>query len=133
MRSLVLVLIAVIAATSAAAGQSGRGKGRNEPKARETSRVELSVSAAGFDVAMQQTIRGYYAGKPRAARMPRGVARNYARGRALPKGIAKRPVASELQAILPAQAGYEYIVVNRDVLLISVRTGIVADILIDVL
>jgi hypothetical protein len=135
MRRLALVLIAVIAATAASAGQNARGpKGRNEPKARETTRVELHVSAAGFDVSMQQMIRGYYAGKPKAGRrVPPGVAKNYARGRPLPPGIAKRALPADLVALLPAQPGYEYVVIDRDVLLVSVRTSLVVDILIDVL
>jgi hypothetical protein len=79
-------------------------------------------------------IRGYYAGKPKAGRrLPPGVATKYARGKPLPPGIAKRALPPDLVAILPAQSGYEYILVERDVLLVSLRTSIVVDILIDVL
>jgi hypothetical protein len=135
MRSIVFALIAVMVATSASAGQNGRGpKGRNEPPARETSRVELSVGAAGFDLSVQQTISGYYSGKPKkgSGGLPPGVAKNYARGKPLPPGIAKRALPSDLRARLPVYPGHEYVVVGRDVLLISVRTGIVADIMIDI-
>jgi hypothetical protein len=135
MRRLAFVLIAVIATTAVSAAQNGRGqKGRPAPKARETKQVELSVHAAGFDVSMQQMIRGYYAGKPKAGRRPPpGVAKKYARGRPLPPGIAKRALPADLVALLPPQPGYEYVVIERDVLLVSVRTSLVVDLLIDVL
>ncbi len=136
MRKAVVLMIAVVAATSAFAGQNGRGpKGHKEPQSRESSRVELSVGPAGFNVSVQQTIRGYYAGKPKVRRggLPPGVAKQYARGKALPPGIAKRRLPLELQARLPVHRGYDYVIVDRDVLLVSIRTGIVADIIIDVM
>jgi hypothetical protein len=79
-------------------------------------------------------IRGYYAGKPKAGRRPPpGAAKKYARGRPLPPGIAKRALPADLVALLPPQPGYEYVVIERDVLLVSVRTSLVVDLLIDVL
>jgi len=135
MRSTVFVLIAAMSATAASAAQNGHGpKGRNQPHPRETSRVELSVGTAGFDLSVQQTIRGYYSGKSKKGRdgLPPGVAKNYARGKPLPPGIAKRGLPPDLQARLPVYSGHEYVVVGRDVLLISVRTGVVADIMVGI-
>lgn len=131
MRCIALVLVAVIAATSASAGQNGRGpKGRNEPQSRG---VEVVVRAGGVNLTVQRTIREYYADKPKSAReLPPGVARNYARGKKLPPGIAKRSLPPDLERRLPVQPGYQYIAVESDVLLIAVSTGIVVDILIDV-
>ena len=133
MRSIIVVLVAVIVATSASAGQNGRGpKGRNEPQSRSS--VDVVVRGGGVNLTVQRTIREYYADKPKSARaLPPGVARNYARGKKLPPGIAKRSLPPDLAARLPVQPGHQYIVVESDVLLIAVSTGIVVDILIDVL
>lgn len=136
MRGIVLILVAVIAATSALAGQNGRGpKGDRGPQSRgESNRVEVVVGSAGISVTVQQTIRGYYQAKPKSARgLPPGLAKKYTRGKPLPPGIAKRYLPSDLQARLPVHPGHEYIVVDSDVLLIAVATGIVVEILVDVL
>jgi len=132
MRSIALALVAALTATTALAGQNDRGpKGRSETQSRG---VEVVVRAGGVNLTVQRTIREYYADKPKSAReLPPGVARNYARGRKLPPGIAKRSLPPDLERRLPVQPGYQYIAVERDVLLIAVSTGIVADILIDVL
>src|SRR5262245_47033426 len=134
MRSIVLLLVGVMAATSVSAAQIGTGP-RGEPLARSNSRrVDVVVRGGGVNLTAQRTIREYYADKPRAVReLPPGVARNYARGRKLPAGIARRPLPPDLDARLPHQPGYQYIAVDRDVLLIAVSTGIVTDILLDVL
>jgi Ni/Co efflux regulator RcnB len=132
MRSIALALVVALTATTALAAQSDRGpKGRNQTQNRA---AEVVVRGGGVNLTVQRTIREYYADKPRAAReLPAGAARNYARGKRLPPGLAKRPVPPDLAVRLRVQPGYQYVVVDRDVLLIAVSTGIVADILFDVL
>lgn len=131
MRSIAIVLVAVLAATSAEARQNDKGPKRQaESQHRD---VEVVVRAGGVNLTVQRTIREYYADKPKEARdLPRGVARKYARGRKLPPGIAKRLLPPDLERRLPVQPGYQYVAVDHDVLLIAVSTGIVADILMDV-
>lgn len=132
MRKLTIVLVAVLTATTALARQND--KGPRGPKGRESQGVEVVVRAGGVNVTVQQTIRAYYADKPKKARgLPPGVARKYARGKRLPPGIAKQALPPDLERRLPVQAGHQYIVVDSDVLLIAVSTGIVVDILMDIL
>jgi Ni/Co efflux regulator RcnB len=132
MRKFTIILVAVLTATTALARQND--KGPRGPKGREDRGVEVVVRAGGVNVTVQQTIRAYYADKPKKARgLPPGVARKYARGKRLPPGIAKQALPPDLERRLPVQAGYQYVAVDSDVLLIAVSTGIVVDILIDIL
>jgi Ni/Co efflux regulator RcnB len=132
MRTVVLVLVAALAATAASARQNDRGPKVRD--ARESRSTEVVVRAGGVNLTVQQTIRTYYADKPKKARgLPPGQARKYARGKRLPPGIAKQSLPPDLERRLPVQAGYQYVAVDSDVLLIAVSTGIVVDILMDVL
>ena len=132
MRTFAIVLLAVFVATTAVARQND--KADQGAKGREGQRVDVVVRAGGVNITAQQTILAYYADKPKKARaLPPGVARKYARGRRLPPGIAKQALPPELERRLPVQAGYQYVAVDSDVLLIAVSTGIVVDILLDVL
>jgi Ni/Co efflux regulator RcnB len=132
MRRFTIILVAALIATTALARQND--KGPKGPKGRESQGVEVVVRAGGVNVTVQQTIRAYYADKPKKARgLPPGVARKYARGKRLPPGIAKQALPRELERRLPVQPGYQYVAVDTDVLLIAVSTGIVVDILIDIL
>ena len=67
-------------------------------------------------------------------RLPRGIAKNLARGKPLPPGIAKRTLPTQLTARLPPPpAGYERIVVAGKILLVEIATQVVHDVLTDVL
>ena len=69
-----------------------------------------------------------------AGRLPRGIAKNLARGKALPPGIAKRQLPSALaRQLLAPPAGYERIVVDGKILLIEIATQVIHDVLTDVL
>jgi Ni/Co efflux regulator RcnB len=118
--------IPVLARQNANASQGSKG--------REGQRVDVVVRAGGVNITAQQTIQAYYADKPKKARaLQPDVARKYARGRRLPPGIAKQSLPPDLERRLSAQPGYQYVAVDSDVLLIAVSTGIVVDILFDVL
>jgi len=65
--------------------------------------------------------------------LPPGIARKVARGGELPPGIAKRYLPNDLLVQLPPRPGYEWVVVGTDVLLIAVATGLIVDLLDDVL
>lgn len=132
MRRFAIVLVAVLTATTALARQND--KGPRGPKGRESQGVEVVVRAGGVNLTVQRTIRAYYADKPKKANgLPPGVARKYARGKRLPPGIAKQVLPPDLERQLPVQPGYQYVAVESDVLLIAVSTGIVVDILLDIL
>ncbi|MDH0096325.1 RcnB family protein [Ectopseudomonas hydrolytica] len=64
--------------------------------------------------------------------LPPGIAKNLARGKPLPPGIAKN-FDSRLSARLPYYEGYEWKQIGRDVVLVAIATGIVYEILRNVL
>ncbi|MCC2595702.1 anti-virulence regulator CigR family protein [Pusillimonas sp. MFBS29] len=64
--------------------------------------------------------------------LPPGIRENLARGKPLPPGIAKKMVPGSLLGRLPRHPGYEWRVAGTDLILISVATAVVADILYDV-
>lgn len=64
--------------------------------------------------------------------LPPGIAKNLARGKPLPPGIAKN-FDSRLTSRLPYYEGYEWKQIGRDVVLVAIATGIVYEILRNVL
>lgn len=99
------------------------------------SEVEIGVDASvSFDVGERRIIRDYFATTRYDAKpLPPGIAKNLARGKPLPPGIAKRYLPRDLATRLPVRAGYERLIVGDDILLVSIATGIIVDILNDVL
>ncbi|UUY06734.1 RcnB family protein [Pseudomonas sp. J452] len=67
-----------------------------------------------------------------AQALPPGIRKNLARGKPLPPGIAKR-FDSRLQGQLPYYAGYEWQQVGTDVVLVAIATGIIYEVLQNVL
>lgn len=137
MRSVVTVLLGLMLFASAADAQPGRGPGRGGPGEAQIPSIQNAVGIAvsvAFDVAVKQTIQNYFRTNPMVSQgLPPGIARNLARGKPLPPGIAKRFLPSDLQARLPAYSGYEMLIAGRNVLLVSIASGIITDILLDVL
>ena len=71
--------------------------------------------------------------KSKRNRLPPGIAKNLARGKSLPPGIAKQYLPDRLRQTLPAPSvGYERIVVDSKILLVEIATGVIHDILVDV-
>jgi len=71
-------------------------------------------------------------GKKGRGGLPPGIARNLARGKPLPPGIAKDHLPQDLQAQLPpAPDGYERIVVAGKVLLVEIATQMIHDALLE--
>ncbi len=65
--------------------------------------------------------------------LPPGIAKNLQRGKPLPPGIAKNYLPSDLVVELPKRPGYERVIIDGRVILVEIATGIVRDILEDVL
>lgn len=61
--------------------------------------------------------------------LPPGIQKNLARGKPLPPGIAKQAVPEPLLRQLPVYPGYEWGVYGTDLILISVATGLIQQIL----
>lgn len=64
--------------------------------------------------------------------LPPGIAKNLARGKPLPPGIAKN-FDSRVASQLPHYEGYEWKQIGTDVVLVAIATGIVYEILRNVL
>lgn len=65
--------------------------------------------------------------------MPPGPARKWAVGKPLPRDLDYRDLPRDLRRRLPPPAGYRFVQVAGDVLLITTRTAVVVDALRDVL
>lgn len=95
----------------------------------------------GISAADAQIIREYYRSRQAArtrgrgnAGLPPGIAKNLARGKPLPPGIARQVMPAELSARLrPLPNGYQYMVVAGKILLIETATRVIHDVLTDVL
>ncbi|WP_052379213.1 anti-virulence regulator CigR family protein [Tepidicaulis marinus] len=97
--------------------------------------VDLGLHAEiRFGVNETEIIRDYFGRHGMTSKpLPPGIAKNLARGKPLPPGIAKRYLPQDLQLRLPVYEGYERLIVGDDVLLVAAATGIIVDILSDVL
>jgi len=139
MRSVFSIVLAIAVAVSAPALAGNKGK-----KAHGAPAVQIDagpVAGALITVTERTLILGYfeqYRGNPPAAvgsakPLPPGIAKKLARGGTLPPGIAKRYLPNDLLVQLPARPGYQWVVVDNDVLLIAAATGLIVDILADAL
>ena len=64
--------------------------------------------------------------------LPPGIRKNLGRGKPLPPGIAKRMAPQPLIERLPRYEGYEWQVVGADLVLVTIATAVIADVLTDV-
>lgn len=83
--------------------------------------VNLSVADARRIAFNNQAI-GY-------SSLPPGIRKNLARGKPLPPGIAKRGVPGPMLAQLPSYPGYEWQVAGSDLILVSLATAVIAEVL----
>jgi hypothetical protein len=121
--SVVFALAVLAGFTLTADLQAQRGRGRqNEAEAR-------AQQAVGFSAAERQIIVEFYAANHQEVEaLPPGIARNLARGKRLPPGIAKRQIPSALQAQLPTRVGVEVSIFGDRIVLLE-ASGLVVDIL----
>jgi Ni/Co efflux regulator RcnB len=64
--------------------------------------------------------------------LPPGIRKNLARGKPLPPGLAKRDVPPDLLRRLPMREGYEWRAVGTDLVLYSITSGLIDQVLQDV-
>jgi hypothetical protein len=100
---------------------------------------ELSATVR-FSKREVEIIAAYYREAPavrsegHGRKLPRGIAKNLARGKQLPPGIAKQPLPRGLIAQLPPPPpGLERLVVAGKILLVEIATQTVRDVLNDAL
>lgn len=118
-------LLPLLASVPRSAEAQGRGRGGGS--ATLTAQIALTAND-------REAIRAFYASRPAqgAEALPPGIRRNLERGKPLPPGIAKRSLAAELRSRLAIPAGYEVVEVGLDVLLVEVATGVIHDVLLDI-
>jgi hypothetical protein len=109
--------------------EGGPGKGNKGNKGGKADPGAVGVLIGTSD---RRIIQDYFRVNPHPPQaLPPGIAKNLARGKPLPPGIAKRYLPPGLVGRLPPRPGYEWVAVGRDVALVAIATGIVADILKD--
>jgi hypothetical protein len=104
--------------------------------AKPPQRESASVAEIVFSEVEKRLIREYYGDRAHVAdvdSLPPGIRKRLARGKPLPPGIAKRFLPGELESRLPVHAGTVRRVVGADVVLVAAATGVVLDILFDVI
>ena len=117
------------------ANAQGRGRANSaRPAAQSSSGPSLSASVS-ISLQDRETIREFYVAhqQPPAESLPPGIRRNLERGKALPPGIAKKSPPTELRSRLSVPERFEVVEVGLDVLLVEVATGVIHDVLMDVI
>ena len=71
----------------------------------------------------------FYGYKP----LPPGIRKNLARGKPIPPGLAYKRLPPAYIATLPHYQGYEWRGYGADLVLVSVVSGVIADVLLDAL
>lgn len=134
MNRLALALTVLIAATVPAAADPGgrHGGGRDG----DGGRIEQRGADIGdilISAAERALIQQYYQSHAIPVDdLPPGIRKKVARGKPLPPGIAKR-FPGGLRSQLAARPGYDYRVVGSDVMLVEVATGVIVDVVRDLL
>lgn len=128
--ALCLSLCALLAASPTLASPPP-GKGKHGGSQHED--MQIDVRGPSIDIGRVRIVLGenrQLIGP--TSSLPPGIAKNLARGKPLPPGIAKN-FDSRLNARLPHYDGYEWKQIGRDVVLVAIASGIVYEILRNVL
>ncbi|MDH5282778.1 MAG: hypothetical protein OEW80_02735 [Gemmatimonadota bacterium] len=121
-------------AWSAVAQESGKRKDNPVSVATATAEVSASVSVSVFSTAEKRALTDYYAKHPAGAKpLPPGIARNLGRGKPLPPGIAKTRLPADAQKSLPPREDGAQITIFGDKIVLLEASGLVVDILSDIL
>ncbi|WP_085583779.1 MULTISPECIES: anti-virulence regulator CigR family protein [unclassified Pseudomonas] len=113
---------------------NGKGNGKGHDKGAQHGNQahggygQPSVDIGGVRVILNDN-RGYWSPGPS---LPPGIQKNLARGKPLPPGIAKK-LDSRLSGRLPHYEGYEWQQAGTDLLLVTIATGLIYEVLHDVL
>ncbi len=132
---LVLSLFVFLAEAAEAQGRMGRG-GRGNGGGNDDGGVTVEFTAEfSFSLGDRERIQVYYASNPTPGleALPPGIRKNLTRGKPMPPGIAKRFPPDALRSSLSVPLRYHVIEVGWDVLLVEVATGIIHDVLMDVI
>jgi len=117
-----------------AAPPEGKGKPHKHQHQYQDGRAEVGLDVlirAGIGagdaraLAMQHGLTGY-------GELPPGIRKNLARGKPLPPGIAKKVGSPAFIRDLPRYDGYEWRMAGNDLVLVSIASQVIADILVDI-
>ncbi len=137
-----VLAVALVAAGPALAGKKNKGANNGgNGKSNQSSTTEQILTRAvvgGLITLAERAIIGDYVASHRgqfagAQALPPGIAKKVARGGALPPGIAKKALPGGLLAELPSRPGQQWRVVGTDVLIVEIATGVIVDVLKNVL
>lgn len=130
------IIVAVLAVpffllTANNAAAQGRSGDRNSGGGAS---IEFTAEIS-FSVGDRDRIRAHYSSNhnPGVEALPPGIRRKLARGKAMPPGIAKRSPPAGLRSSLSVPNQFEVFEVGRDVVLVKAATGIIHDVLKDVI
>jgi len=129
---LALPFLLLTSNSAAAQGRNGRGGGRENSGGGVSVEFTAEIS---FSVGDRGQIRAYYSSNPSPGLevLPPGIRKNLARGKPISPGIAKRFLPDALRSSLSIHPRYEVIEVGWDVFLVEAATGIIHDVLMDVI
>ncbi len=92
--------------------------------------AQTKTTSSGKKTKGQGKNKGQGGGQGKAANLPKGIAMKLQRGGAMPPGIEKTKLPSDLQGRLPKRPkNQELTVVDRQVVLIEKTTGLILDVL----
>lgn len=107
---------------------NGNGNGHGGHGNAATQSAGPSIDIGGIRIVLQDN-RDYWSP---GASLPPGIRKNLARGKPLPPGIARKLDGRLLQR-LPSYPGYDWVQAGTDLLLVAVATGLIQEVLHDVL
>jgi hypothetical protein len=105
-------------------------KHQSKQKITEINPTHMTVSA-GISLTDARAVAQRYQMIGQTA-LPPGIRKNLAKGKPLPRGIAKKSAPAAMIAELPQHQGYEWQMVGTDLILVSIATAVIADVLVDV-
>ncbi len=110
-------------------GSHGKGQGTQERDSHYHNRELLLDSGITAALAREYARAAGFTGY---SELPPGIRKNLMRGKPLPPGIAKKVQSGAFLERLPRHPGYEWQTAGAELILVSVVTGVIADILYDV-
>jgi hypothetical protein len=103
------------------------------PKHDDNSATELVAALVHVDISYDQVRQIIVTEQKTGYRpLPPGIAKNLARGKPLPRGIAKKKVPTTIVRHLPTYPDYEWRRCGADLLLVQIATQVIAEIFADV-
>ena len=109
---------------------------QKKPKGSVQGRPDVAVLVGvTFSIEEREQISEFFGryGPQEMKPLPPGIRKKLARGKPMPPGIAKKVLPPELLGVLRERPGYQAVQVGWDVVLVEVATGVVRDVLMDVI